>query len=333
MRSLRFNLGRPGARLASLAWLASVAGVLASLWPAPVQAQPRRLALVIGNSTYPAWPALDACRTAVNGMSASLRRAGFEVTERVNPSNGQMGSAISDFADAVGRGGDTVAVAYVCGYAVALDSRVFLMPASANLTRDTDALSQGILSRQFVNAMTRPGARSGLILLDLVALPGSAGTLPLPGLIDPATLGGKGFAVVQTLGALPAGTTELAATASAAITPGATDWKAVTQSLRSKLPSSARRAVLVHDPVDAGPANTNASTAATPAPAATALGAADMRRVQLALQRLGYYGGKVDGVVGPDTLAAVRRYQHELRSEMTGQLSAEQAARLLKDSQ
>lgn len=35
-----------------------------------------------------------------------------------------------------------------------------------------------------------------------------------------------------------------------------------------------------------------------------------MRRIQLALQRLGYYKDKVDGVVGQDTLAAIRRFQH-----------------------
>jgi peptidoglycan hydrolase-like protein with peptidoglycan-binding domain len=51
--------------------------------------------------------------------------------------------------------------------------------------------------------------------------------------------------------------------------------------------------------------------------------------VQLALQRLGYYAGQVDGVFGPESLAAIRRFQHELGAEMTGRLTADQAARLL----
>ena len=54
-----------------------------------------------------------------------------------------------------------------------------------------------------------------------------------------------------------------------------------------------------------------------------------MRRIQLALQRLGYYKDKVDGVVGQDTLAAIRRFQHELRTDMTGRLTKAQADRLL----
>jgi peptidoglycan hydrolase-like protein with peptidoglycan-binding domain len=62
------------------------------------------------------------------------------------------------------------------------------------------------------------------------------------------------------------------------------------------------------------------------------LNEADLRRVQLALRRLGYYAGPVDGRFGPESLVAVRRFQHELGTEMTGRLTAEQVARLLQDS-
>jgi hypothetical protein len=55
---------------------------------------------------------------------------------------------------------------------------------------------------------------------------------------------------------------------------------------------------------------------------------ADRRRVQTALARLGYYDGQVDGVFGPDTRAAIRRYQHELHAAMTGRLTADQASKL-----
>ena len=61
------------------------------------------------------------------------------------------------------------------------------------------------------------------------------------------------------------------------------------------------------------------------------LNEADRRRVQLALQRLGYYDGQVDGRFGPESLAAIRRFQHEVGAEMTGRLTTEQAGRLLQD--
>ena len=55
----------------------------------------------------------------------------------------------------------------------------------------------------------------------------------------------------------------------------------------------------------------------------------DRRRVQTALAHLGYYDGKVDGIFGSETRAAIRRYQHELGGEMTGRLTAAQASRLV----
>jgi peptidoglycan hydrolase-like protein with peptidoglycan-binding domain len=56
---------------------------------------------------------------------------------------------------------------------------------------------------------------------------------------------------------------------------------------------------------------------------------ADRRRVQAALAVLGYYGGRVDGQFGPETRAAIRRFQHEIGADMTGRLTAEQAGRLV----
>lgn len=56
---------------------------------------------------------------------------------------------------------------------------------------------------------------------------------------------------------------------------------------------------------------------------------ADRRRVQAALAVLGYYSGRVDGQFGPETRAAIRRFQHEIGADMTGRLTAEQAGRLV----
>jgi peptidoglycan hydrolase-like protein with peptidoglycan-binding domain len=56
---------------------------------------------------------------------------------------------------------------------------------------------------------------------------------------------------------------------------------------------------------------------------------ADRLRVQDMLHRLGYYKWHVDGVFGPLTRAAIRRFQHDIGAEMTGRLTAEEASRLI----
>jgi peptidoglycan hydrolase-like protein with peptidoglycan-binding domain len=58
--------------------------------------------------------------------------------------------------------------------------------------------------------------------------------------------------------------------------------------------------------------------------------AEDRRRVQQALSRMGYYAGQADGVFGPNTRAAIRRFQFEIGAEMTGTLTGAQATRLLR---
>jgi peptidoglycan hydrolase-like protein with peptidoglycan-binding domain len=56
---------------------------------------------------------------------------------------------------------------------------------------------------------------------------------------------------------------------------------------------------------------------------------ADRQRVQETLHRLGYYEGHVDGIFGPLTRAAIRRFQHDIGADMTGHLTAEEASRLV----
>jgi peptidoglycan hydrolase-like protein with peptidoglycan-binding domain len=59
------------------------------------------------------------------------------------------------------------------------------------------------------------------------------------------------------------------------------------------------------------------------------MSAADRRQVQEALRRLDYYKGPADGIFGPLTRAAIRRFQQNTRSDATGYLTADQANRLV----
>ena len=77
-----------------------------------------------------------------------------------------------------------------------------------------------------------------------------------------------------------------------------------------------------------------AATAAAPQPpsvlpAEAEMSTADRRQVQEALHRLDYYKGRVDGIFGPLTHAAIRRFQQSIGSDATGYLTADQANRLV----
>jgi hypothetical protein len=318
--------------------------------PQTASAEEHRLALVIGNSAYAFLPPLRTCAASASVVSAALKRAGFEVTERRDASNAELGAAIADFGDAIAREPRGAAVAYACGYAVEFDGRVFLLPASANLQRETDALTQGVVSRVLIDAVTAADARAGLVLLDSVTPPGRA-ALRLEKVVAPTALGGTGFVATNSTATPPDGPSPLAAAVVAGLAPAQVDARALLGDLRDELQLQAAPGVTSVVYLPAGPAwlrgapppppEPAAPPAPVPQPEASAatppgqpveLSEADRRRAQLALQRLGYYDGKVDGIFGADTLAAIRRFQHELKSNMTGRLTNDQLGRLLPDA-
>ena len=63
-------------------------------------------------------------------------------------------------------------------------------------------------------------------------------------------------------------------------------------------------------------------------PAQTNMSEAERRQVQEALHRRNYYQGPIDGIIGPTTRAAIRRFQHDIGAQATGHLTAEEASRL-----
>lgn len=336
-------------------------------------AEPARLALVIADSTYQSLPPIPACQASAATVTASLRRAGFSVTELRDPSNGQMGAAISAFGDTLAQRGaeapDAAAIVYACGYAAGFEGRAFMLPASARLQRPTDVLTEGVVARVLTGAVTSAELRGGLIVLDTISLPGGA-AVPLPAMAIRAPSGTKGLLAAVMGAAGPDAPTPTAAALAAALAGPDLEVGELLAGLRRTLepagglqisvqlptekawlrggpaPSPAPSPAAVHaaapppapapdqTPAAPEPPAAPAPASAAAAPPATSSGPAalndlDRRRVQLALQRLGYYAGQVDGVFGPESLAAIRRFQHELGAEMTGRLTADQAARLL----
>ena len=154
--------------------------------------------------------------------------------------------------------------------------------------------------------------------------PEGAAAAPAPAL-EPLPTTPPAAAAQPTLG------TRAAPAPSAAYTPPAPSEPAETQAAPLTSPEPAPPPTQPPAPV-ASPA---ATPPVPPAPSRPLLPDeanmthADRREVQITLARLGYYEGQIDGLFGPDTRAAIRRWQHKVGAEMTGTLSGAQETRLV----
>ncbi len=356
------------------------------------QAAPPREALVIGNGTYAALPALSACLPSAHAVAAALRGAGFDVVEREDVTGGGLDAAIADAGRQFAANPGAPAFVYVCSYAVSFNGRPFLLPVSANVARPTDVLTQGLLAKSLVDLLAHAGDRSAILALDVVPAPigptadastagasvtgtpavaAPTGLAPIPGLdaLMPANpLPGLGY-IAASQGTPPDGPTPLATALTTSLKAAKLEVAPLLDSLRQQLGGSktvtlaalhppAAPATLIGAPVPPQSTAPQAAAALTPAAAIPPIPAAataptsaaapapptapavrlppeenmtdiDRRRVQTALASLGYYDGRIDGVFGPDTRAAIRRYQHELGAEMNGRLTADQAGKLV----
>lgn len=328
-------------------------------------------ALVIGNGTYASLPALSGCLLSAHAVSAALRSAGFNVVEREDTTSGGIDAAINEAGRDLANNPGGAAFVYVCAYATSYNNRPFLLPTSANITRPADALTQGLLAKSLLDLLTRSGNRSAVLALDVVPAPGAPATLGLDTYAQgslPDSLGYIAVTQVTPSDAVTPLAAALVANLKAPTVQAAPLLEAVQQQLAGNKAATiaavrapAAGSYLVGAPVPQSPAPTAPAATAPPstapaptaamAPAPAAAGAAaaatappqaplpddaamtdaDRRRVQASLARLGYYDGQVDGIFGPDTRAAIRRFQHELHVEMTGRLTAEQATRLVGD--
>ena len=124
----------------------------------------RRVALVIGNSSYIHAPALDNPVNDVTAVSVMLEGAGFQVVEtRNNLDNTAMRRAIREFS-AMTRDAD-VAVVFYAGHGLEVDGTNYLIPTDARLASDIDVEDEAI-SLDRVLRVLEPAKSLRLVILD-----------------------------------------------------------------------------------------------------------------------------------------------------------------------
>ena len=124
----------------------------------------RRVALVIGNSSYQNVAALANPANDATAITEMFRRASFDVVEsRRDLKYMDMRRALRDFADKA-RGAD-IAVIYFAGHGLEVDGTNYVVPVDAVLERDADVDDEAIgLNRILLAA--EPATKLRLVILD-----------------------------------------------------------------------------------------------------------------------------------------------------------------------
>lgn len=334
-----------------------------------VGAEPLRIALVISNGQYGSLPALATCGASATTVRDALRGKGFEIMERGNLGRGEFDTAIGALARRVAASPSAVAALYYCGYALEFNGRSFLLPTSASLTRDYDILTQGIISKSLVDSLVRAKESTGFVLLDAFRTPNSSETglarlveqvpssnFAVVGVSNDGASSGPTAASLALRDQIAENEVSLEKFVNG-MRGQLSRNVAVTAHI---VPATGRPSFVVGGPHDVLPVTTPAAAPVAPAAPATAtvhpappppepsvnappivtpprqtmadeeqMSEQDRRLVQVKLATMGYYVGRIDATFGPETRAAIRRYQFEIKTEMTGRLTAEQATKLV----
>ncbi|MES1147567.1 MAG: caspase family protein, partial [Bradyrhizobium guangdongense] len=139
--------------------------VLFAIWLGcgPAMAE-RRVALVIGNSTYKSVPRLTNPANDATLVGGMFKKAGFDAVDvKLDLNVAEMRRALRDFGDKTRDAG--VAVIYYAGHGIELDGTNYLIPTDATLERDSDVLDETIALDRALFAV-EPAKQLRLIILD-----------------------------------------------------------------------------------------------------------------------------------------------------------------------
>jgi hypothetical protein len=147
-------------------WRAALAAALAVLSAAPAAAE-KRVALVIGNSAYKNVTPLDNPTRDAQLMAETLSGIGFTLVgghAQLDLDKSAMDSAVQEFGRQVV--GADVALFYYAGHGVQVAGSNYLVPVSANPTREADVDFQMVDANLVLRQMQGSGTRLNLVILD-----------------------------------------------------------------------------------------------------------------------------------------------------------------------
>ncbi|QJR16706.1 caspase family protein [Usitatibacter palustris] len=147
-------------RLALVAGCSVLAGVCLL---AKAEGTEPRVALVIGNYSYPVGPLKNPGNDA-DGVADTLIAIGFDVIKKKNLTQPEMVSAVNEFYDRLRPG--SLALVYYSGHGMEVRGVNYLLPVDVRLRFETDVDVEGIRLNWILQKLADAGTDTNIVVLD-----------------------------------------------------------------------------------------------------------------------------------------------------------------------
>ncbi|MBF0179520.1 MAG: SUMF1/EgtB/PvdO family nonheme iron enzyme [Magnetococcales bacterium] len=137
--------------------------LLLSPWTAAL-ANPKQVALVIGNGDYQHATRLPNAANDAQAVQQALLEKGFNVIFRKNASRAEMNDAIDEFIGKLSS--DSIALFYYIGHGVQVRNNNYLIPVELRAEKENHIIHNGIEMTRLVDQLSEVQAKFSLVILD-----------------------------------------------------------------------------------------------------------------------------------------------------------------------
>lgn len=123
----------------------------------------RKVALVVGNDSYPKWPLKNSANDA-RSVEAALREVGFQTETVLNVGLKNLERSVDQFVTRIQPG--DVAMFYYAGHGIQIDAENYLVPVDFDAKDEADAKYVSYSASRVQERMDRAGARLTILVLD-----------------------------------------------------------------------------------------------------------------------------------------------------------------------
>jgi formylglycine-generating enzyme required for sulfatase activity len=154
-----------GMKMRLLLWLCATVTSAMLILSTGAQQRTARVALVIGNASYPdASTPLSTTIKDARSLAEELRRSEFEVDLKENIGKEEMQRAIDAFSGKIRSG--TAALFYFSGYGIQVARQTYLLPINAQVWSEADLRRDGFSVDGLLAEMNRKGAKVKIVIID-----------------------------------------------------------------------------------------------------------------------------------------------------------------------